>query len=127
MTPWTLTLNGQVARIASVADLRAALTARASIEFDEVWLEHESGRAICMLRNRDRAMLMFLRDREGDPGMTSRDLGATSDAPIRFRLTNGQIDEFPSDWTIPADYSVEALAQFYATATVPVNITWRER
>jgi hypothetical protein len=91
----------------------------------ELWAKAPSGASLCMLRNRDAAWLMYLRQ-EGESGFASRStderLGTAS-----FLLSNGQRDEFPLSWCIDVEQCYKAMAYFFENAGAkPEWITWHE-
>ena len=68
-----LSVNGQEALVSAAADLGPYWQAVRRRQFSEVWLEAgNDGPALAMLVNGERAWLMYLRDREGDLGLSSR-------------------------------------------------------
>lgn len=113
-----LSVNGQNATVSAVADLRLYWRAVRGRQFAEVWLDvSENGPALAMLVNGERAWLMYLRDREGDPGLSSRnpDFSGPSEALMEFVLDNGQLDEYPIAWTLSTEQAIAACEYFVAT------------
>lgn len=113
-----LSANGQSATVSAVADLRSYWQAVRMRQFSEIWLDAgEDGPALAMLVNSERARLMYLRDREGDPGLSSRNptYSGPSDALMEFVLDNGQLDEYPIAWTLPTEHAMAACEYFVAT------------
>lgn len=90
----------------------------------ELWLSQEDGPFFCLLKSGDRALLMFLRQ-AGDPGMTSR--AASPDLPgtLLFALSNGQVDEYPTAWTVSFDVARQAAEHFYLYREPPPFVTWQ--
>ena len=126
-----LTVNGHASRIASVADLRRNLAPFASQQFREIWVSVDpGGPSLCALMNTNAGWLMYLRHNEGDTGFSSRNpMFDKSDATlsglafdgrygrdrvpvIRYRLSNGQEDEFPASWALPESDIMRTLEYF---------------
>jgi len=113
-----LTINGQEATVSAAADLRPYWQAVRARPFSEVWLDAgEHGAALAMLVNGEHAWLMYLRDQEGDPGLSSRNphYVGPPDALMEFVLDNGQLDKHPIAWTLPLEQAIAACEYFVAT------------
>jgi hypothetical protein len=93
--------------------------------FREVWEHKPDGRALCALINGDLGWLMYLRE-EGDSGFSSRnaDYAGAEDATIEYRLSNGQVDEYPASWALPVAIVERALAHFRKTGDRAPFVTW---
>jgi hypothetical protein len=93
-----LTINGQEATVSTAADPRLYRQAVRGREVSEVWLADDgAGSAMAMLVNGERAWLIYFRDRDEDPGLSSRnpDYAGPPYARMAFVLDNGQRDEYP--------------------------------
>jgi hypothetical protein len=77
----------------------------------ELWLSVVEGPSLCMLRNGDHAFLMYLRF-PGDSGFVSGG-GADIGAHVQYKLSTGQIDEYPQSWCVPVEQCFKALAYFF--------------
>jgi hypothetical protein len=123
---WTVNVDGQVAPVESLTQLRSVLDAAAAKPRQEVWLFSPSGPSLCMLRNQDRALLMFLRE-PGDAGFTSRsEIPVTGDSSTQFMLANGQLEEYPTAWTISTERAREALEHFLQTEERSPSVVWND-
>jgi hypothetical protein len=73
------------------------------LECDEVWLEAPDGQSLCALINGDVGWLMYVREPR-DAGFRSRNPSYQGDlqAQIEYRLSNGQLDSYPSAWALPS-------------------------
>ena len=91
--------------------------------FAEVWLQHDNGHTLGMLKSDDRALLLFL-ESPGAVGCTSRSSDDLPPSLIPFRLTNGQMDEYPAAWTIPFPVAVDALRDFCDTGEPAPFVQW---
>jgi hypothetical protein len=120
-----LELDGERFEIKSDTDLAAALKRCSSRSEFELWISAADGPSMCMLRNGDDAFLMYLRHDE-DPGFTTR--GPNADGRmVGFRLSNGQMDEYPVRWCIPLEDCFKALAHFFAAnGAQPPWLEWHE-
>jgi hypothetical protein len=90
----------------------------------ELWVERESAR-MCVLLSSGRALLLFMRH-SGDPGFSSRNpaFDPQTKSVHRFRLSNGQVDEYPVAWTYSSDDAFRALQEFAASGRVPDDMAW---
>src|SRR5262249_59813017 len=126
-----LKVNAYPSRVASVAELRQELEAFASEQFREIWVSIDSGGpSLAALMNTNVGWLTYLRHDEGDPGYSSRNpMYDKSDAAlgvlafdglfggehvpvVKYRLSNGQEDEFPASWALPVPDIMRALEYF---------------
>jgi hypothetical protein len=106
----------------AVAELRSAAVKHP--DDGELWVERD-GRRLCVLFGSGRALLLLLRY-EGDAGFSSRSVNVSSTPKERasFRLQNGQIDEYPFEWTYPSDTGWRDLETFAVSGLVPDDIGW---
>ncbi len=88
----------------------------------ELWIERESTK-VCALVSAGRGFLMFLRE-VGDAGFSSRNREEESTAMHAFRLSNGQVDEYPLAWTYPVEDVLRALEAFVASGRMLSHIAW---
>ena len=104
--------------------LDALARARARDSF-ELWAAMSGGPSISMLRNGEHAWLMYLRE-PGDSGFWS--VGdPTRAGVVAFRLSNGQVDEYPLAWCIAVERGFEAVEAFCAWAgAMPAGVAWAE-
>ena len=108
-----LSVNCYDTQVATVADLGHELMPFASEQFREIWLEVEQGPALCALLNGDLGWLMYLRE-DGDAGFSSRNptFDGSKSNVIKYRLSNGQHDEYPTSWALPKGEIIRALEYF---------------
>jgi hypothetical protein len=89
----------------------------------ELWIEIAGGPFMGMLRNGENAFLMYLRF-AGDAGVPSR-AAVPRPGTATFRLSNGQIDEYPLSWCLEVDQCYQAIAYFFVNeGTKPDWIHW---
>lgn len=116
--------NGVDQRVESVEQLGLALDAFDRKDQFELWCFSPNGPSLCMLRNGSCAWLMYLRFSE-DAGYHS--IGAVdSDGMASYRLSNGQIDEYPVAWCIDVEQCYRAVAYFFVNSGAqPPWVTWQ--
>ncbi len=94
--------------------------------FAEAWLRDENGAALSLLKSGDRAFLMLIRF-EGDAGMTSRSQPPSgSKAVLKFKLGNGQVDEYSIAWTVSFEDARRVMEEFWFTRAPSKNIAWQD-
>lgn len=124
---YTLILNNQQCAIDSILQLTCQLETVSQCEFIEIWLNEINGAALCVLVNRDKAFLMFLRA-EGDSGFTSRDpdYSGSADSQIEFLLANGQRDEYSAQWCVSITEAIKAVYYFFESGQKSPLIFWHQ-
>jgi hypothetical protein len=127
-TPFTLVINGQEQSVTSRDHLRELLASVRKLDFAEVWLDKANGGAQCLLKNQDRAWLMFLRHKDGDAGFSSHnpDYTGPQDAMVEFQLSNGQGDEYPAAWCLPLETALRAVEHFFIYGEKAPWVHWHE-
>jgi hypothetical protein len=117
--------NGSEEDISSIEGLGLALDRYDGHAEFELWLSVVEGPSMCMLRNGQHAFLMYLRF-PGDSGLVSGD-GANAETQVQYKLSNGQIDEYPQSWCVPVELCFKALAYFFVNdGQRPEWVTWHE-
>jgi hypothetical protein len=125
-----LLINKYSSRIASVTEFRRELIPFAAERFREICLVvDQKGPTLFALLNQSIGWLMYLRH-YGDAGFSSRNpaFDASAAAPsgptfvsrfrgalvpvIEYRLSNGQVDQYPASWALPEEEIVRALEYF---------------
>jgi hypothetical protein len=126
----TITISGQKAPVSTAADLRPYWQTVRARPFSAVWLDAgEHGPSLALLVNGKHAWLMYLRDHEGDPGLSSRnpDYAGPPNALMEFVIDNGQRDEYPIAWTLPLEQTLAACEYFVVTqGGRSPNIVWHD-
>ena len=129
-----LSVNGQDFVVDSVSDLRAHVATLRQAHWSEADLSEaddpgEEGTffAVTMLTHDARALLFYFRY-SGDPGFTSRDpaYAGPKDAMLDFRLSNGQIDEYPAYWTVPIEDALCALEYAFVHRARAPWVSWND-
>lgn len=120
-----LTLHGETLDAHAVDHRHEALARARDRHAFELWASMEGGPSMSMLRNGRHAWLMYLRE-PGDSGFWS--VGdATRSGVVAFRLSNGQVDEYPLAWCIDVERGLQAVEAFCAWAgAMPGGVDWAE-
>jgi hypothetical protein len=120
-----ITFNGKAEDIKSVDDLGPVLDRLDQCQQFELVCSMPHGPSLFMLRNGALAWLLHLRH-EGDAGFHS--LGdPNSEGAATFRLSNGQLDEYPISWCIDLERCYKAVSYFFVNdGEVPSWVQWRE-
>jgi len=89
-------------------------------QYRELWVESPDGQSLCALINGDRGWLMYLRHPDGDAGFSSRNpsYDGPSNAMISYRLSNGQLDEYPASRAYPVE-EIERALEFFRKENRP--------
>jgi hypothetical protein len=116
-------VGGERLEIESLDELRAVLSPSGTVN-NEVWIRYADGPRMCMLRNADRALLLFQTD-DDDPGV----LGGAAGVPVTsgtvlFMLSNGQQDEYPLAQTVTATRAIATLEYFFSTGALAPFVQW---
>ena len=90
---------------------------------DILLFSNEESPSLTVLKNGDRAFLMYLKF-SGDIGFTSR--SNYDQSPINFTLSNGQVDHYPGNWTIPFSQAKDAIMHFVKTQKMIPGIKWND-
>lgn len=120
-----ITINGEPLSPAEVEETERLLASIGQTDDLEIWVSEGNGSSLCALLNRHCGWLMFLRF-EGDTGFSSRnplreEIGGAEEA---FVLSNGQVDAYPSSWTIDRKLVFDALLEFVASGQRPSMVDW---
>ena len=117
--------NGETRQLSSIEELRALLLLAENSAMFELWAVAPGGESLCMLRNRDNALLMYLRQ-NGDSGLSSRS-AVHREGFASFRLSNGQHDEYPLSWCIDTRSCYDGFLFFFdSSGELPHSISWLE-
>lgn len=120
-----LSIDNRTFSVASSEELEEHLQSLGLREMAEIWISEPDGPALCLLKNKELALLMFLEE-PGDPGSTSRSEALVrSREPVELRLANGQIDEVPAHWLIPCEMAYRALEYFRSHRRPAPFVRWQ--
>lgn len=109
-----LQLNKAEYEIDTVDELSIVLDKIDLSEYVEAWIESTDGKSLCVLKNDEFILLMYLRF-PGDVGFVS---GAQENGSkmIEFHMANGQVDEFPHSWCICRESVYKSISYFFVNA-----------
>ena len=114
--------NGTDVPITSLEQLGAVLN-----EFDrasefELWISAGLFPTLSMLRNGEYAWLMYMRSEDD----SVHSIGEYDGKELcLFRLSNGQLDEYPLSWCLDVEQCYKAITYFYVNeGTAPGWIKW---
>lgn len=120
-----LTFNGQTLDTPSVEQLGVELDSIDAVPQFELWVTVPDGPAMCMLRNQANAWLMYLRGPDDDGVRSSGDCARAG--LETYRLSNGQVDEYPLSWCVEVEQCYKAISYFYVNdGAIPNWITWQK-
>ena len=120
-----INFNNKPQIIATIQDLGEAMDRYDQEDQFEVWANVQDGPSMCMLRSGDDAFLMYLRE-NGDSGFTSRG-NPDQFGNATYRLSNGQLDEYPKSWSIGVEQCYKAISYFFVNdGSKPDWIRWHE-
>jgi hypothetical protein len=105
-----ITFNGTELSIASIEELGSFLDELDLEERFEFWISAEEGPSMCMLRDGERGWLMYLHF-DGDSGLVTK--GPDRQGTGTYKLSNGQIDEYPLSWCVELEQCYKAIAYFF--------------
>lgn len=122
-----VTINGEPHSPAGVEEAERLLASIGQKDNLEIWASEGNGSSLCALLNRQCGWLMFLRY-EGDAGFSSRKplREETDGREEAFVLQNGQVDTYPSSWTIDRKIVFDALLEFVASGQRPSKVDWHD-
>jgi len=133
---FNLAVNSCRRQIASVAELRQELVPFDSEQFRHICLAMDrGGPSLSALLNGNIGWLMYLRHDDGDAGVSSRNLAFDGSPPapgspvllIKYRLSNGQMDEYPASWALPEQEIMRSLEYFVAhDGERPPFVDWHD-
>lgn len=122
-----VTINGERHSPSGREEAKSLLASIEQTDDLEIWVSESNGSSLCALLNWQCGWLMFLRF-EGDAGFSSRNplMEQTEDPKEAFFLSNGQVDTYPSSWTMDRMMVFDALLEFVASGQRPSNVNWQD-
>jgi hypothetical protein len=118
-----LRLNDRELDVSTVEKLGAALDVADDEAIFELLASVPAGPAMSMLRNGSSAWLMYLRE-PGDSGFRSSG-DEDQQGSAAYRLSNGQVDEYPLSWCIEVEQCYKAIAYFCVNeGAKPAWVDW---
>ena len=121
-----VSINGREEVVRTPERLGELLAASDQDSTVEAWLSVPGGSRICLLRSGTNAFLMYLRHAE-DSGFVSGRPAVASDTQVGYRLSNGQVDQYPELWCVSLRQCREALSHFFShEGARPDMVAWHE-
>lgn len=122
---WSLTIDGEEQRGLSPDAVLARVAPVVASGGGELWLTRYEEDSLTLLIEPKRAFVMYLDD--GDSSVTARDPSmAGSPSMARFTLSNGQVDEFSLEETLPKDDALAVVQHFVSSGGLAPWIAWVE-
>jgi hypothetical protein len=114
--------NGTAVLITTIEQLGAALDEWDRVPELELWISADPFPTMCMLRNGKHAWLMYMRSEDDTVHSIGKYVG---NGLCRFRLANGQLDDYPLSWCIDVEQCYKAVSYFYVNqGMAPTWIDW---
>jgi hypothetical protein len=118
-----LRLNDRALDVTTVEQLGTALDVVDAEQAFELWASVPTGPTMTMLRNGSSAWLMYMRE-AGDAGFRSSG-NESRQGVAAYRLSNGQVDEYPLSWCIDVEQCYKAIAYFCVNeGAKPAWVDW---
>ncbi|MFC4911592.1 hypothetical protein [Actinomadura gamaensis] len=118
----TWTIEGDTAVVVSADEALETLRERIGSGRLETWLIGSTGRSMAVVTNTERALVMLC-EGDGDPGERAVDPGAPGTSK-GFVLSNGQVDEYLNEYTVPIDQAFRIVAHIIRTGSWPPDVHW---
>jgi hypothetical protein len=123
---WSLTVDEEERRGLSADDVLGLVTAAVAKGAGELWLTRYEEDSLTLLLEARRAFVMYLA-LDGDSGVTAHDARmAGSPDTASFTLSNGQVDEFSFEETLPKDDALAIVRHFVSSGGLAPWIEWVE-
>ena len=123
---WSLTIDDEERRGLSEDDVVELATAAVVKGTGELWLSRYEEDSLTLLIEPTRTFVMYLAF-PGDSGVSARDPAVTGSLDTAaFTLSNGQVDEFPYEGTVPTDNALSVVEHFVRTGELATSVAWAE-
>jgi hypothetical protein len=123
---WSLTIDDEERRGLSADTVLGMVSKAVAKGAGELWLTRYEEDSLNLLIEPMRAFVMYLAF-DGDSGVTARDPGmAGSPGKASFTLSNGQVDEFDYEETLPKDDAISVVRHFLSTGEHAPWVAWVE-
>jgi hypothetical protein len=123
---WSLTINEEERRGLSADAVLGMVSNAVAKGAGELWLTRYEEDSLTLLVEPRRAFVMYLAF-DGDSGVTAHDPRmAGSPDTASFTLSNGQVDEFSFEETLPKDDVPAVVEHFVSSGKLAPWITWVE-
>jgi hypothetical protein len=123
---WSLSVDEEERRGLSADEVLGLVTAAVKKGAGEVWLTRYEEDSLALLLGPSRAFVMYLAC-DGDSGVTAHDPRKRgSPEQASFTLSNGQVDEFDYEETLPKNDVVAIVEHFLNTRELAPWVAWVE-
>ncbi len=119
----TLTINGKEYQARSGDELTPYLQQLKFTSYNEIWATQSDCSSLCLLTNSSRAFVLYLRY-PGDSGLIATTNDQVTNTMIEFKLSNGQLDEYPARWTVPVHDALKILTSFIQDNNLLSYVNW---
>ena len=111
----------------AISGNEAVSIVQASIEagVTDVVFQHRAGGCLTMITNGERAMLVRWWRPGEDEGVAAFDTSAGSTRRSGYVLSNGQVDTYRDDETVPLDAATSAVRHIVDTDELDPKLDWR--
>ncbi len=120
-----LSINAHETWIESAPELRQALGPFAAEQYNEIWLAKDPEPSLCALLNGSRGWLMYMHTVDEGLQSINPDFAGDPESVREYRLSNGQIDEYPKSWALAESVILGALEYFIDHAEPAPFVAWR--
>ncbi len=93
------------------------------MDYNEIWIKGKGESSLCTMTNPSHAFFMYLRF-DGDSGFRSNNSTADKNQTQDFRLSNGQIDQYPETWLTERARVREVILKYYDTGEMDTSLDW---
>lgn len=121
-----LTINDNQTVVSNSNELIKLLGSLDSREAFEVWIEQENKNSLCILANPSRLFCMYLENHEDGRSLVSFDKHSSKGLYENFKLSNGQLDEYPKNKTVDRKLLSDIFLTFYDKGALTDKVTWSE-
>ena len=118
-------IDCSIVKLNSEELLHQILNATDLTELHEILISGHGDTSLTVMTNPYGAFMMFLRE-NGDSGFTSRNQTKEEGEFVDFKLSNGQVDQYPLNWVIKHEEAKQAIISYYRTGNMLETINWFE-
>ena len=121
-----LSINGEIIEILNFQDFTEYFNTVENEKYLEIDLFEENNMGIFVLLNEEYALVLFFRY-EGDSGLSAiNNKYANSDKLESFKLSNGQMDEYPLNYLIDRKEIFSIIECFINEKKMSDSVEWHE-
>jgi len=117
-------IDNSIINLQSEELLQKILSTTDLADLHEILISGHADSSMTVLTSENGALLMFLREK-GNSGFTSRSRTNEKKDLVDFKLSNGQLDEYPTNWLVGHEEARRAIVE-YKTGQRLDTINWME-